>query len=205
MLPIVEDTSLRSRLAHGLAALGDRVATTELSDEQLESLCDAVTELAAGAVGVRRAPWWEQGPDFGAAYRKRSPFIGAENPRSFGMSILDTSTVERSGAQGNVTLSHLFAGPPGAVHGGVLAGLFDEVLGSLARHMDPDGIVVTATLSTRFRKPTPVETPLVIDAWISRRGARRMRAEATCVADGVVTATAEALMVLRRPKKMDQA
>ena len=44
-----------------------------------------------------------------------------------------SSDGDESTVVGEVTLDKAFAGPPGAVHGGVLAGLFDEVCKSISR------------------------------------------------------------------------
>lgn len=180
---------------------------TELDDEQLRALRATVADLAARCTGPVRPPWWHRGPDYGAAYRNQSPFTVGENPRSFGMTISDISDDTRHGVRGRIALNHMFAGPPAAVHGGVLAGLFDEIVGALAGAVAPTAIVATATLKTRFRAPTPLDTPLEIDAFVARSSSQRMRAMATCRANGEATATAEALMVMRTrpPQNRGQA
>jgi acyl-coenzyme A thioesterase PaaI-like protein len=110
------------------------------------------------------------------------------------------STVGGDGATtvvAEVTLDKAFAGPPGAVHGGVLAGLFDEVVGAAAGAAAPGRVAVTGKLTVRYRTPTPLRTPLRIEATVTRRSSRLLPVTATCTAEGATTATAEALMVLR--------
>jgi acyl-coenzyme A thioesterase PaaI-like protein len=180
--------------------LGDRVAVTELDDARLRAICDGLAALAELCVGEERDPWWRRGPDFGDEFRRRSVFSGVENPRSFGMSMEVTGSDDCPSVRGLVELNHTFSGPPHSVHGGVIAGLFDEILGSLASAIDPSAVVATATLKSRFRRPTPLGTPLVFEALCKRRSSQRLLATAICTANGSVTATAEALMIVRRAR-----
>ncbi len=59
-----------------------------------------------------------------------------------------------------IIIPERFAGPPGAAHGGIVAGYLDEVLaGAAVRH---DGrLYVTGELTVRYVKPVPIETPLL--------------------------------------------
>lgn len=65
-----------------------------------------------------------------------------------------------SGVVSPIIIPERFAGPPGAAHGGIVAGYLDEVLaGAAVRH---DGrIYVTGELTVRYVKPVPIETPLL--------------------------------------------
>ena len=51
-----------------------------------------------------------------------------------------------------------YEGPPGCVHGGVIAALFDELLG-VANITSGVG-AMTGTLTIKYRSPTPLHTPL---------------------------------------------
>jgi acyl-coenzyme A thioesterase PaaI-like protein len=56
-------------------------------------------------------------------------------------------------------------GPPSAPHGGIQATLLDEVMGTtahtaFAEHVS--GSLVTAEFSLRYRRPVPVEAPIVV-------------------------------------------
>jgi acyl-coenzyme A thioesterase PaaI-like protein len=196
-------------VAAEVAALCDIVTHAELSDDELEALHDRL--LAARAAVSRpdgrhddsaarqgRSKWWDDPSSPARAYRDRGPFTGAENPRAPGLVIDELPAgVDRLTIQGRVTLGKSFAGPPGAVHGGVLAGLLDEMVGHVAQLAAPGAIAVTATLMTRFRRPTPLATPLLFTATVEPRSTRRFRAVATCSAGGEVTAEAVALLVGR--------
>ena len=63
-----------------------------------------------------------------------------------------------------------FRGAEGVVHGGIQAALLDEIMG-LAVHTllaGEDHKIVTAELSVRYRKPTPIETVLTVRGHLNR-------------------------------------
>ena len=100
---------------------------------------------------------------------------------------------------GEVLLDRSREGPPARVHGGYVAGLFDDVLSGVPSLVDA-GPVVTGRLSIRYRQPTPLDVDLRFEARVIRHSGRRLVARARCLApraDGghEVTAEAEALFV----------
>lgn len=192
----VVSTSRRAELAASVADLNDLVLFAELDDDELAQLTSSVTSLLNGHDGTRRAPWWESEVP-SSDYNRRSPFTGDENPRSLRMQISHGgSDVTR--AVGEVEVGHAFTGPPGVVHGGVMSGLFDEVIGWLAALADPTVMIVTGRLSVRYRKPTPVGEALEFHAHVVKQTPRLVEVEAECRVGSTVTATAEALMIVRR-------
>src|SRR4029077_16827241 len=78
--------------------------------------------------------------------------------------------VDDDGARGTVSFPVCYEGPPGIVHGGFLAVFFDCVLQQLNCDLGLAG--KTAELSVRFRRPTPLLTPLVVHASRSIEGDR---------------------------------
>jgi acyl-coenzyme A thioesterase PaaI-like protein len=61
-----------------------------------------------------------------------------------------------------VTFGTPYEGPPGCVHGGVIAACFDQVLNVANLMAGVPG--PTKSLEVRYRKPTPVRVPLVFEA-----------------------------------------
>jgi uncharacterized protein (TIGR00369 family) len=59
-----------------------------------------------------------------------------------------------------IVVPRRYEGPPGAVHGGIVAAYLDEVLAGAAVH-HTGRLYVTGELSVRYVKPTPVERPLL--------------------------------------------
>jgi acyl-coenzyme A thioesterase PaaI-like protein len=59
-----------------------------------------------------------------------------------------------------VIVSRVYEGPPGAVHGGIVAAYLDEILGGAAVR-GTGRPSVTGELTVRYVKPVPAETPLL--------------------------------------------
>jgi hypothetical protein len=121
-------------------------------------------------------------------YLDHSRDIGAYNPCFPEYEI----TVDGNRANGTVTFPLTFEGPPGVVHGGVLATFFDCVI----QHHNCDFGVAgkTTSLLVEYRRPTPLATPL--DFAIERiADERRITSTAQLVANGdlVCTATMKAV------------
>ncbi|GAB3141414.1 PaaI family thioesterase [Amycolatopsis stemonae] len=74
--------------------------------------------------------------------------------------------------EGTVRFGRFFLGGNGAVHGGAVALLFDEVLGRLS---DTSGRspARTASLTVNFRSITPVDEDLVVRAWFAEEAGRK--------------------------------
>ncbi len=125
----------------------------------------------------------------------RSCFIcGRENP--LGLKMRWVSDRRANEVRGQVVIPEHFNGYPGVVHGGILTAILDE---AMARSVLIDGgfddLLVTAKLEMVFRRPTPTATPVTAVARLVKRVGSRAIAEADLrLADGTVTARAEALL-----------
>lgn len=95
-----------------------------------------------------------------------------------------------------VRLEPGFEGLPGRSHGGILASLFDEVMG-YALYMDAVP-AFTAWLRVDYRAPVPVEQPLEFRARVRERAGRKCFLSAVARFDGQIVAEAEALFVIPR-------
>jgi len=195
----------RARIAQSLRQLAETVHSSQLTSAELDNAIAAVDAVRYGLEQAEtrpRGPWWERGPDFQASFDADSPFRGRANPWSPLMRVSRTGDAGvGASATGEVTLDAMWAGPPKAVHGGVLAGLFDEVIGEAAAHAEPTAFAVTGRLSIRYREPTPIAVPLSIVAEVTTVSSRSLRVQATCTANKRITATSEALMVVRRRRR----
>jgi acyl-coenzyme A thioesterase PaaI-like protein len=105
---------------------------------------------------------------------------------------------DHDSVHGTVTFGRYFLGGGGAVHGGAIPLLFDEVLGRLS---SSGGRMParTAYLHTDYRSITPVDKELAVRGWfVSEHGRKRiLRAELT---DGdTLCAEAEGLFIELRP------
>lgn len=86
------------------------------------------------------------------------------------------------------TLTRQHVGPPGRVHGGVVATILDHVVGFATAAVDKSGM--TAGLDIRYKGATPYGVPLILTARYTHSEGRKHFATGEIWADGVVTASA---------------
>ena len=90
-------------------------------------------------------------------------------------------------------LGPAFEGAPGRAHGGTLAAIVDETMGT-ALHLG--GVLgYTKILNIRYRAPSPIGTPLEVRARVHSQGEREYRAEAEGTDGDTVFIEAEATFV----------
>lgn len=94
-----------------------------------------------------------------------------------------------------ITLPDKYEGYPGIVHGGIIAAILDETGGRA--YMDNEHpFMVTAQLNVRYRKPVPIQTPLVaFGKAIERKGRVSKALSEIRNLDGDVLAEAELVLV----------
>lgn len=208
--PVADEPAVRAALA--VRRLGHAVTGRVLDDDHLLELADALEALAARAergepfdkqremmTNGRLGSWlatgeWPTVPDGEVIHFDPRSFVGG--PLSaFGMG----ARYWREGdeAHGRVTLGPAYEGPPGRVHGGALAAIFDEIMGAL---LPAIGVMAfTGRLSVRYKRATPLGVPIELRSWLASREGRRLHLEAEAAADGVVFATAESVFVEQDP------
>ena len=69
---------------------------------------------------------------------------------------------ESNGISGTVVFGQAFEGPPGHVHGGWVAGILDHIMGMT--HVRTGNPGMTGGLSVKYRRPTPLNTPISVRA-----------------------------------------
>ncbi|HEY8516141.1 MAG TPA: hotdog domain-containing protein [Candidatus Binatia bacterium] len=100
---------------------------------------------------------------------------------------------EEPRAIGTVTFTTPYEGPPGCVHGGVIAATFDQVL-NVANLMR--GVAgPTRKLEVRYLAPTPLGVPLRFEGWVESVEGRDVRSLGRVLAGDRVTAEAEGRFV----------
>ena len=130
-----------------------------------------------------------------------SPLVGLLNPISPPVTMTRVATDNYFEIHGEVTFPAAFNGPPDCVHGGVIAALFDELLGSTCVVNGIGGY--TGTLTIVYRTPTPLGTPLHMRGFYDRSERRKVFAKGTLHAGDTLCAQAEGIFVqsenLRNP------
>lgn len=158
----------------------------------------AATEL----LGSRQytGPYWVTGHSALEAFQPTidlqalcpfSPAMGPANPLSPGIEV----TVDADNhVHGNVTLGEAYNGPPfDSSHGGVIALLYDDLIGMAA--MLGAGGGMTARLTVNYRRPTPLFEPLAITAWFDRIEGRKLFAIGEMRSGGELLNEAEGLFI----------
>lgn len=97
-------------------------------------------------------------------------------------------------AVGVVTFGTAYEGPPGCVHGAVIAAAFDQVL-NVANLMS-GAAGPTARLEMRYRRPTPLHRSLRFEGWVTQREERKIHTVGQLLVDGDVTVEAEGLYIV---------
>jgi acyl-coenzyme A thioesterase PaaI-like protein len=172
--------ALRDFLDHVAAAAPD-AATTVALQQDLNEWAD---RLGRSAVPERRQIF---------ARRLDLPGRGQTMSPNFIPIAGDHEKVE-----GTVTFGRYFLGGGGAVHGGAIPLLFDEVLGRLASSGDR-APARTAYLHTDFRSITPVGEELAIRAWFVSEQGRKRILRARLTHGDTLCAEAEGLFIELRP------
>ncbi len=118
-----------------------------------------------------------------------SPISGRRNP------VAPPIRMWKQGEEvfGEAVFSPTYAGPPDSVHGGIIAAVFDELL-SMANVVNGKA-GFTGTLSIRYHRKTPLDTPIELWACNESSHGRKLRCRAEMRVDGVVTASAEGLFI----------
>ena len=114
---------------------------------------------------------------------------GWSNPLAPGLNMW----FEDGRAYGTVTCGWAYEGPPGHIHGGYVAAIFDQFMGMAQMLGKQPGM--TGTLKVRYLRPTPLNQELKLEAWLDRVEGRKTIMSATMRSGDTDTAQCEALFV----------
>jgi hypothetical protein len=184
----VEPLPQTRRAAGLLRQVTDLVLAMEGEDDEVERLIGLLgASVSRLADRVPPDPRPRVGPAVGAdgrVYLDHGRDVGAFNP-CFPEYAL---TVDGDRAAGTVEFPIAFEGPPGFVHGGTLATFFDSVI---QQHNCEVGLAgKTTALALRYRRPTPLLTPLRFEL-VRSVDDRRITATGQLLADDELLCEAE--------------
>jgi acyl-coenzyme A thioesterase PaaI-like protein len=184
--------------AAALRELAAALVDHEADEETLAAVADAARTLADR---VSTGPRLDRAARMSAlATTETTPEVAALPERPVGGLTNPTAVpmvVHRAGDRGvvaEVVIDPLFQGGEGRAHGGIVAGLFDDITGHVVTMLGVPA--VTGRLSVAYRAPTPTDVPVVFRAWVMQKGDRRILIEAEARHGDTVTATAEAVFVV---------
>ena len=105
-----------------------------------------------------------------------------------------------------MTLDAAHEGAPGRAHGGIVAGLFDDVFGFVLGVVQQPAF--TGELKVRYERPTPLHRPLLCRGRLASRQGRKLLIEGELVdpsgPDETVVARGTGLFITVDPAMFDQ-
>ena len=184
----------KRRLAAAMRDVIERLLTTEAPEEELRGAADRLERYAEHLLNhPRRYVTWGT-PEAALAgttggFFDNSPLMGRANPLAPPIDL----RAEDGMVRGRANFGWAYQGPPGHLHGGFVAAMFDEALGMAQSMTGNPGM--TGTLTVRYRRPTPLYTELDIEARVLRVDGRKIFTEAKLFTGGDLLAEAEAIFI----------
>jgi len=190
---VATDTALRDA-ADGVRMLIERLVTADASPDALRAVAEhvrqAVAALAPFPAGPRRRSVAVTGTQDPAAMMPFDCMVGPLSPLAPPLAV----RWEPPHAVADIAFTAPYEGPPGCVHGGVIAAAFDQVFNvANLMHGTPGP---TASLRLRYRRPTPLGAALRFEGWRERVEDRRVHVRGRLLAGDQVTVEAEGTFAL---------
>lgn len=198
--PPISDLTARHvemrRLADSMRIIIERLVATAAPTEEIIEASDQLARVALrfdrlGEIGTTYEGFAEAanaGGDRRASF-EHSPFIGRANPLAPPIHLQEID----GKVHGRVTFGSAYEGPPGCLHGGYVAGAFDEVLGATQSLSGAPGM--TGTLTVIYRSPTPLHTELHFTGELAGVEGRKIFTKGALVAGDRLCAEAEAVFI----------
>lgn len=188
----------RVRLAAAVRDLVDHIVQAQTDEKDFrEALGHVEKAIDALEHAPRRGFKAPNLPDTGdlQATFWMDPIIGKGNP------IAPPFDVEVKGDRVHArgTFGSAYEGPPGHVHGAMIAAAFDQVLGICNVASGVAGF--TGTLTIRYRRPTPLHAELEMEAWLDRIEGRKGFISGHMKVGGQISAEAEGIFIRMRHDK----
>jgi acyl-coenzyme A thioesterase PaaI-like protein len=182
------------RVGEAVRTVIDLLTATSAPPEVLDRAADqlaSVVSLLSGYGGDRNYEGLAEASGLGRelAFFDWSPLLGRANPLAPPIQVEITAGM----VVGQVRFGSAYEGPPGCVHGGLIAAGFDEVLG-LAQSLSGQ-VGMTGRLTVHYRHPTPLHTDLRFEGRLDAVSGRKVLTSARLYAGGEVTAEATGLFV----------
>lgn len=161
-------------------------------------------EAAAQVLETQRVsgPWWQTGLNSYEGWSMdadpltlfpHSPAMGAMSPIGPEVELW----VEDQVVHGTATFSEIHNGPPfDTAHGGMVALVYDDLVGLAA--MIGTGGGVTANLTIDYRRPAPLHEPIELKAWTVSMDGRKYVARGEMRHQGELLSEAQGLFIQPR-------
>ncbi|MEH6590496.1 MAG: PaaI family thioesterase [Halioglobus sp.] len=193
--PFSEEWQAKRRVAAAIKQLTEVMVTSSPDTEQMhkiaEQLESTAEEFSTATRIYGRIDWAASGEhgSFGQISHELNPLAGFSNPVAPPIN----SWIEGERAYGSCECGWAYEGPPGSVHGGIVAAIFDQFLGMAQLLGGQPGM--TGSLQMRYHNRTPLHCELKLEAWLVETAGRKTTMRGEMYADGVMTASCEGLFI----------
>ena len=184
------------RVVAGLVASDADPATLDAAADALDAIAATLTHEKPRS-RYHGTPGLRGGTGADPQTWESHPFLGHSHPFAPPIKIIR----EGDHSVALVTYSHVYEGPPGAVHGGIVAAGFDMVLGAAASMSKRAGL--TGTLTVRYRKSMPLHREIRYEGWIDSVEARKTLVAGRATVDGELVAEGHGIFVSIPQSRLD--
>jgi acyl-coenzyme A thioesterase PaaI-like protein len=203
------DLAARIRAGTALRRLGHGIVGHELDAGVLAGIAQQVEEWLPEVEGgetrsrsidsMKRDAWAEPMDGDSVGTFPDCVVSGDANPMGAGVRF------HREGDEAvtRTVLGSAFEGAPNRVHGGMVAAVFDDLMGFVLHIISTPAY--TGELTVRYLAPTPVRTELEFRSRLRGRDGRKLFIDAEARANGEVVATASGLFVAIDPARFAQS
>lgn len=196
--PFSEEWAAKRRVTRAIQQLTEMLVT---SSPGIDEMHDIACKLESAAADFGASPrihgrlkWAKSGEhgNFGQVSHELNPLAGLSNPLAPPVA----AWIDGELARGRCQCGWAYEGPPGCVHGGFVAAIFDQFLG-VAQQLGPQA-GMTGFLHLNYHAPTPLNTELELVGRLVKVDGRKTTMGGEMFANGVLTATAEGLFIVPR-------
>tara|TARA_B110000503_G_scaffold32101_2_gene52076 strand:- start:12143 stop:12829 length:687 start_codon:yes stop_codon:yes gene_type:complete len=188
----------KRRVANAIKQLTEALVTSSPSIDTMHAIAE---QLEVTAEEFRGSPriygrfnWAASGEhgNFAQISHELNPLAGWSNPLAPPIN----DWIDGDLAFGTCQCGWAYEGPPGSVHGGYVAAIFDQFLGMAQVLGGQPGM--TGYLHINYHQRTPLNTELKLEAKLVKVERRKTIMRGEMYAEGVMTASAEGLFVQPR-------
>lgn len=193
--PYSDEWQAKRRVADAIRQLTTVLVTSSPDIDKMHSIAEQLETTAAEFAETPRVygrlNWAKSGEhgSFGQVSHELNPLAGLSNPLAPPVN----SWIEGDIARGSCFCSWSYEGPPGSVHGGYVAAIFDQFLGMAQTLGGQPGM--TGYLHVNYHQRTPLNTKLELEAELVKVEGRKTIIQGKMFAQGTLTASCEGLFV----------
>jgi len=196
--PFSAEWDAKRRVAAAIRRLSEVLVTSTPPVEELHRIADTLEHTAESYANYPRLfgriAFVDAGGhgNFAQLGHELNALEGRSNPVALPLNIV----IENGIARGTVKAGWAYEGPPGGIHGGFVAAIFDQFMGVTQQIGGQPGM--TGTLSVRYLVRTPIDVELRLKGWVANIERRKTFVKAEMRAGDTLTATCEGVFI--RPR-----